>query len=171
MTRTITAVLLGCSVFGAFAQDIKEPEFPDVFYALISGGQLKTLEREEASARTNGSVFTSIKAGLELPGAASPVRLQSGLIELVVLSPDSLKTDPGSLYHVRKLQSKKKSREVLLGKVSAFGGAKTSDESLVAYTFSKYGKSSIKLTIAALPPGEYAVGRAHGRVLFCFGVD
>jgi hypothetical protein len=44
MNRTVAAaVLLGCSAFAASSQSVKEPEFPDVFYAL-SGGQLLKLE-------------------------------------------------------------------------------------------------------------------------------
>jgi len=170
MTRTVVGVLLGCSVFGAFAQDIKEPDFPDVFYALV-GGQLKALERQQGSQAASGNGITGIKARLEVPGATSPVRLEAGSVALIARSPDSLKTDPGALYHVRKLQRTKKSREFIASTVSAFGGAKTSEESLIAFDFSKYGESSIKLTIEKLPPGEYAVGRAGGRVLFCFGVD
>jgi hypothetical protein len=37
--------------------------------------------------------------------------------------------------------------------------------------FAKYGNSSFKMTTPALSPGEYALGRAYGPVMFCFGVD
>lgn len=37
--------------------------------------------------------------------------------------------------------------------------------------FSKYGDSSLKMKTAALPPGEYAVGKSYGQTVFCFGVD
>lgn len=169
MNRAVTAILFGCWLFAASAQDVKEPEFPDVFYAL-SGGQLLKLERQEATSRAKVGALMTAKAALEIPGEASPVRLKSGIVELVVRSPDSLKSDPGALYHIRKMESKKKSREVILGTASPFG-AKSSTQSVVAFDYSKYGESSIKLSVAALPPGEYAVGRQHGQVVFCFGVD
>ena len=84
------------STFAASAQSVKEPEFPDVFYAL-SGGQLLKLERQEATSNAKVSVLMTAKGALEIPGPSSPVRLRSGIVELVVRSPDSLKSDPGAL--------------------------------------------------------------------------
>jgi hypothetical protein len=166
MKRVLIAALLTSS---AVAQSVKEPEFADVFYAL-SDSKLVNLERQESGGRVRAGLM-SAKAGLEFAGANSPVRLQGGHpLEFVVRLPDSSRTDPASLYHVRRLQSKKKSREVVLGTASLFG-AKASAGSLIPMEFSKYGEASVKLTIASLAPGEYAVGRQNGRVVFCFGVD
>jgi hypothetical protein len=171
MKRTVTAVLLGClAVFSGLAQDIKEPEFPDVVYAL-DAGKLVQLERQEAGSQAGRAGLVGAKAAMEIPGPQSPVRLPSGhQLDFIVKSPASLESDPGSLYHFRKARSRKQSREIVLITASPFRAKKTT-ENLIPFAFSKYGTSSLRLTVGPLEPGEYAVGRQRGQVLFCFGVD
>jgi len=162
----------------AYGQEVKkatlfaqtEPEFGDVFYGL-DAGRLVTLERQKVSTHVRVSVL-SAKGALEFPGATSPIRFQSGhTLDFIVRSSDS-KSDPVALYHLRRLESKKKSREAELLHANLLGASTArSEQGLMPVEFSRYGESSLKMTAAPLAPGEYAVGRAHGETAFCFGVD
>jgi hypothetical protein len=73
------------------------------------------------------------------------------------------------------MSSKKKSREIVFssGHFSPFGGSMTTNlaQGSLPVTFTRYGGSSIKVTTAALPPGEYTLSRASALDVFCFGVD
>jgi hypothetical protein len=105
------------------------------------------------------------------------VRFKAGeLLTFVVRSPVPVSTvDPNTIYLLRRLGTKKKTRELITssGHVSPFGAStvRNPDEGAVPVTFSLYGDYSLKLETTALAPGEYALGRPNGWPLFCFGVD
>lgn len=42
---------------------------------------------------------------------------------------------------------------------------------LLPIEFTRYGKSSYKISAGKLLAGEYAIGQAYGQTVFCFGVD
>jgi hypothetical protein len=119
----------------------------------------------------------SMKASSEFPGAKSPVRFLSGQpLDFVARSPLAGSTvDPNALYVLRKLNSKKKNRELVImaGHASPVGASTKTDlaEGALPVTFARYGASSIRMTIGPLPSGEYAISRPYAQMVFCFGVD
>ena len=150
----------------------------DIFYRLDEG-KLVPLERQAAAfhGSAHGFVMMSMKTAAEFPGAKSPVRLTSGQhLEFIVRSLFSVSSvDPSTLYSLRKLDSKKTKRELVMmsGHASPLGASATSTpaEGVLPVEFSRYGASSLKMTTGQLAPGEYAVGRPYGPSVFCFGVD
>jgi hypothetical protein len=157
---------------------IPEPEMADIFYRL-DGDKLIPLERQAAAIHANahGFIVMSMKTASEFPGARSPVRFKSGgHLDLIVRSviPVSV-IDPNTIYCLRKLNPKKKTRELIImsGHAQPFGASTTTTpaEGVLPVEFSQYGSSSLKMTTGELPPGEYAVGHPYGPAVFCFGVD
>jgi hypothetical protein len=172
-------LLLGfCPISSVSQVAPSEPEFADVFFQL-EAGKLIPLERQTATiqGKASGFIVMSSKAASEFPGAKSPIRLHSGqALDFVVRSALAASTvDPATLYVLRKLDSKKKSRELIFmaGHFTPVGGsAKTNlAQGVLPVTFARYGASSIRMTSAPLPPGEYAVSQIYAQTVFCFGVD
>jgi hypothetical protein len=179
--RICSAAALLCAGAGWVAsgqESATEPEFADVFFRL-DAGKLIPLERQTAviQGKVSGFIVMSMKSASEFPGAKSPVRFTSGQpIDFVVRTPfASAAVDPNTLYVLRKLGMKKKSRELVMmsGHANPLGGSANSSlaEGVLPVQFAKYGTTSIKMTTAALPPGEYAVSRQYAQTVFCFGVD
>jgi hypothetical protein len=84
--------------------------------------------------------------------------------EFVARSPFAMSpVDPDAVYGLRKLESKKKSREpgVISGHAMPIPLGSTASARLMQDVLpgelSKYGASSIKMITAPLSPGEYAV--------------
>jgi hypothetical protein len=178
MCRFLLVILMCCGIAGFAEETVVEPEFADVFFRL-DGGKLAPLERETAviQGKTSGFIVMSAKAASEFPGARSPVRFHSDqTLEFIVRSPFAPSTvDPNTLYVLRKLKGRKKSRELVImaGKITPIGGSAKTDlaEVVLPVTFARYGASSIKITAGPLVPGEYALSRLYGHTVFCFGVD
>ena len=155
-----------------------EPEFADMFFRLADG-KLLPLERETATiqGKASGFIVMSTKAASEFPGAKSPIRFSSDQsLDFVVrslMAPATL--DPNTLYVLRKLNSKKKSRELVImnGHASPLGESAKTDlaQGALPVTFARYGDTSIRMTTGHLPPGEYALSRLYAQTVFCFGVD
>jgi hypothetical protein len=151
--RIMLVTLIFCACAGISQETVAEPEFDDVFYQL-NAGKLISLERETAAIRgkASGFVVMSTKAVSEFPGAKSPVRFPPDQpIDFLVRSPLATSTvDPNTLYVLRKLNPKKKSRELVImaGKVTPIGGSAKTDlaQSVLPVTFARYGASSIKIT-------------------------
>ena len=155
-----------------------EPEIADIFYRL-DGNKLISLERQAASIHgsAHGFIVMSMKTASEFPGAKSPVRFKREQhFELIVRSivPVSA-VDPNTIYCLRRLNPKKKTRELIImsGHAQPFGASATTTpaEGVLPVEFSRYGSSSLKMTTGELAPGEYAVGPLYGPAVFCFGVD
>jgi hypothetical protein len=178
MLRLLLVVLMCSGLAGVAQETVAEPEFADVFFRL-DAGKLAPLERETAviQGKASGFIVMSTKAASEFPGARSPVRFHSDQpLEFVVRSPfASSSVDPNTLYVLRKLKDKKKSRELVImaGKVTPIGGSTKTNlaEAVLPVTFARYGDTSIKITTGPLLPGEYALSRLYGQTVFCFGVD
>ncbi len=155
-----------------------EPEIADIFYRL-DGDKLAPLERQAAAfhSSAHGFIVMSMKTVSEFPGARSPIRFKRGEhLDLVVRSVIPVSAiDPNTVYCLRKLTSKKKTRELIMmsGHAHPFGGSATTGpaEGMLPVEISTYGSSSLKMTTGELAPGEYAVGHPYGPALFCFGVD
>jgi hypothetical protein len=155
-----------------------EPEMADIFYRL-DGGSLVPLERQAPATRSNAHGFfvMNISTVSEFAGARSPVRFKSGeRLDFVVRTVVPVfAVDPNTIYCLRKLDPKKKTRElaIMSGHFSPLGTSTTSTpaEGILPVEFSRYGSSSLKMTTGELTPGEYAVGHPHGPAAFCFGVD
>jgi hypothetical protein len=177
-TSIAIAVLISSLVVGAAQQPVPEPEFAEVFVALDSG-KLIPLERQTASVQGSGGGFmvASSKAAYVVAGNKSPVRFHSGqALDFVVRTAIASTTvDPSTLYVLRKMDSKKKNREIVFstGHFSPLGGSVNTNlaQGSLPVTFTKYGASSIKVTAGALSAGEYALSRASALDVFCFGVD
>jgi hypothetical protein len=176
--RSLLVILTLCPLLAVAQAGPSEPEFADVFFGL-DNGKLIQLERQTAAIQSHASGFIvmSMKASSEFPGAKSPVRFPSGQpLDFIVRSPFAGSTvDPNTLYVLRKLNGKKKSRELVImaGHASPVGASTKSDlaEGVLPLTFAHYGDSSIRITTGPLPPGEYAVSRLYAQTVFCFGVD
>jgi hypothetical protein len=147
-----------------------EPELEGVFFGL-NGANLVPLERQEVGNPVDAAGFLVVNVKRAVPGAASPVRFQSGELAFAVRSLSATgAADPSDLYHLRKLTPKKDKREATMSTVHASTSGTHSDGFPPA-RFSRYGASSYKVTFDALPPGEYALGRTGDYTVFCFGVD
>jgi hypothetical protein len=175
---TPLAIVTLCSLAGVAQETLSEPEFADVFFRL-DAGKLVPLERQTAAiqGKASGFIIMSTKAVSEFQGAKSPVRFSSEQsLDFVVRSPLASSTvDPSTLYVLRKLNSKKKSRELVImaGHVTPVGGSTKTNlaQGVLPVTFARYGASSIKMSTGPLPPGEYAASRLYAQTVFCFGVD
>jgi hypothetical protein len=158
--------------------NVSEPEFANVFYRL-EGGMHVALERETGTikGKSSGFIIMSMKGVLTFPGGKSPVRFRADEgLQFVVRSPFAGSAiDPTNLYHLRRLTAKKHDREAILssGHATPVGASVDTNlaASLLPLAFTRYGKSSYKISAGTLPSGEYAIGEAHGRTVFCFGVD
>jgi len=176
------AMLATCCLVAltSFAQTtVKEPEFADTFAALSTSGDLVSLEHETAKIRASGGGFmvASSKAAYEIPGEKSPVRFHSAPeLLFVVRSPlAQTDTDPATLYMLRRLDAKKKNREIAFstGHFTPLGGHETTNLNAgqIPLAFARYGASSYRITASNLAPGEYALSRVYGEDVYCFGVD
>lgn len=177
------AVLLLCLLIATcgapvVAQQPPEPDMADIFYRL-DNGSLVPLERQAAAIKggAHGFIVMSMKTASEFPGAKSPVRFNSGeKLDFIVRSVMPVSAiDPNTIFCLRKLKPKKKTRELVMmsGHASPLGASTTTTpaEGMLPVDFSKYGTSSLKMTTTGLAPGEYAAGHPYGPAVFCFGVD
>lgn len=157
---------------------VTEPEFADVFFQL-DAGKLVSLERQTVSiqGKASGFIVMSVKASWEIPGTNSPVRFHSDQpLVFVVRSPFAQSAvDPSTFYFLRKLNVKKKTREmvVMVGHASPGGATMNNDpaQDALPLSFARYGDSSLKMMTGPLPPGEYALSRPYAQIVFCFGID
>jgi hypothetical protein len=130
----LASLLLALGFLIAFrspAQDEKpvlEPEFSDVFFRL-DAGKLIPLERQTAvmHGQAHGFIVMSMKSASEFPLSKSPIRFAAGeALDFVVRSlPFTMSTvDPNTTYYLRMLNSKKKTRELVMmaGHVTPVGG-------------------------------------------------
>jgi hypothetical protein len=162
--------------FAGIAQETPtEPDFANVFFRL-DAGKLIPLERQTAfiQGKASGFIAMKMKALMVIPGTQSPVRFHSDQpINFVVRSPFTV--DPNMFYFLRKLDSKKKTREliVLVGHASPGSATINNDraQGALPVAFTRYGASSLEITSNPLPPGEYALNGPDAQILFCFGVD
>lgn len=178
--KTIGTLAICVMALVSFAQaSVKEPEFADTFAALSASGDLIALEHETATIHAGGGGFmiASSKAAYEISGQKSPVRFHQ-TPELVFIVRSALAqtdTNPSTLYVLRKLDPKKKMREIAFstGHFTPLGGHATTDLNAgqIPISFARYGASSYRITAANLAPGEYALSRAYGQDVYCFGVD
>lgn len=152
-----------------------EPDKAETFYG-IADGKLTPLEHQPVTIRSQVGGFIALKSKgtLEIQGSKSPVRFRAGQVLEFVIKP-SVGVDPMTAYHLRRLDSKKKIREVVIvsGHASPFSGSTTTNASqgVLPMESSQYGASSFKMAALNLPPGEYGIGRIGGQEAFCFGVD
>lgn len=137
----------------------------------VQGGRVAPLERKDATAKVKarGFIVGSASASLQIPGKSSPVRFAHDEPVAIVLN---LNSDPVDLFHLRRLTVERKSRSVIVSRagVSPVGAHSSTDASL-PLEFERTGPSAYRVNVGILAPGEYAIGRTGGRVLYCFGVD
>lgn len=186
MKRALTLSCLGLlTLLSASAQTatdaVAEPEFADVFMRLGDDGRLIPLERESGTGVVS-TVF-SVKFSTILPQSKSPVRFRASdsLDFIVRASAFSAfgSGDPGAVYGLRRLTSKKDHREFVSTAIGYGGllGAKMKEVAHLPLDFARYGEESIKITAGKLQPGEYSlarigpIGPLGNQTLFCFGVD
>ena len=170
-------LLMVLALSGLAQTAVPEPDIADIFYRL-EGDKLVALERQAASlqGKAHGFIIMTMKTTSEFPGAKSSIRFKSGHLDLIVRSAIPISAvDPNTIYCLRRLNPKKKTRELVMasGHVSPLGASTTATpgEGVLPVDFSRYGSSSLKMTTNELAPGEYAVGRPYGPAVFCFGVD
>ena len=176
--RQMALVMIALTLTCVAQTAVPEPEMADIFYRL-DGDKLIPLERQAAAIHGNahGFIVMSMKTASEFPGSKSPVRFKSGgHLDLIVRSViPTTAVDPNTLFVLRKLNSKKKTRELVImsGHAQPFGASTTMTpaEGVLPVEFSRYGSSSLKMTTGELAPGEYAVGHPYGPAVFCFGLD
>lgn len=179
MNKTGMLVICLTAVASLAQAPVKEPEFADTFAALSASSDLIPLEHQAAAIHAGGGGFmvASSKAAYEIPGEKSPVRFHRAP-ELVFIVRSSLArtdTDPATLYVLRKLDPKKKTREIAFstGHFTPFGGHATTNLNAgqIPISFARYGTSSYCITATNLAPGEYALSHMYGQDVYCFGVD
>jgi len=163
---------------GPSNQGVSEPEFEGVFFR-VAVGKLLPLERQmlAVKVKVSGAIIINTKATLDIPGETSPVRFRADEpLEFVVRSPLAASAaDPTAAYHLRRLDVAKGRREVpaIQGHASPLGASSKSTPTagLLPLEFAHYGVSSYKASTSGLSPGEYAIGQAGAKTVFCFGVD
>jgi hypothetical protein len=179
MKHVVAVVALLFVSLGLVAQaPVTEPEFNDVF-AGLDAGKLVPLERQTPTIQVKSSGFISVnvKTSSEIPGTRSTVRFQSGQpLDFVVRSMFAATpgVDPSTFYTLHRLDVKKKTRGLIITTAhgSVLGAtANTDPQAALPVTFSRYGASSLKVTVGALPRGEYALKSMYNQSVFCFGVD
>lgn len=167
MKTYMTVAVLLSAVIPAMPQNAApEPEFNDVFTALVEG-KLVPLERETATIHAGGGGFMVVgtKAAYEIPGNKSPVRFHTAqsLVFVVRTALASTSVDPSTFYVLRRLDSKKKTREavIMTGHFSPVGGSTKTNlmNGTLPVSFTHYGA------------GEYALSVSTGPSVFCFGID
>jgi hypothetical protein len=180
-------LIVGCCLLSAPAQaqtpdsqSLTEPEFSDVFFRLDTAGKLIPLERQTATiqGKASGFIVMNMKSLFEILGGQSPVRFHTGeTLDFVVRSfVVTTAVDPNTVYALHRLDKKKNKREmiVMTGHASPGGASMNTNpvQGVLHVEFSRYGKSSLKITAGALAPGEYALSpHAYAQTIFCFGVD
>ncbi len=178
--KTIATLVICLLALVSFAQTpVKEPEFADTFAALSPSGDLIPLEHATATIHAGGGGFmvASSKAAYEISGQKSPVRFHQApeLLFIVRSALAQTDTNPATLYVLRKLDPKKKTREIAFstGHFTPLGGHATTDLNAgqLPVSFARYGTSSYRISAANLAPGEYALSRVYGQDVYCFGVD
>jgi hypothetical protein len=163
------------------AQDAKpDPEYAGVFLAL-QAGKLVPLERQAATitGHVRAGGFGGAKVASEFKPAQSPVRFAAGqdVVFVVRRGPGQDTLDPDTLYVLRSLKAKGKSRELMISNVRGpflTGGSSSNlAEGVLPVSFEKYGEHSLAIRpVSPLPPGEYALSARFSMTdLFCFGVD
>jgi hypothetical protein len=163
------------------AESLPKPEFSNVFFRLMNGN-LIPLERQTATMHVHAGGFILYDAtGVgEIPGPRSSVRFQHvNKFELVVRCPAGLADeDPQTLYHLRVLRTKKRTREWVFLSADSVGAVHTSvkigSDSMVPTEWSKRPGNLLVMNAGSLPPGEYVVGKIQAgatAAVFCFGVD
>lgn len=177
--RLLLVGLMFCALVAVAQETVAEPEFADAFFRLDSG-KLVPLERQTAAiqGKASGFIVMSMKASWEIPGTKSSVRFRSDQpLDFVVRSPlVQSAVNPSTFYFLRKLNRKKKARELIVMNGHASPGSATINnnpgQDALPVTFARYGASSLKMTTEALPPGEYVLSGPYGQTsVFCFGVD
>lgn len=179
MKRTAIVVMFLVAMAAVAQAPVKEPEFADTFAGLSPSADLVPLEHQTATIRAGGGGFmvASSKAAYEIPGEKSSVRFHSApeLSFVVRSSFAQTDTNPATVYVLRKLEPKKKNREIVFssGRFTPFGGHATTNLNAgqIQLTFARYGASSYRISVSNLAPGEYALSRIYGQEVFCFGVD
>lgn len=171
-----------CSL-ASFSQNFPEPEF--IGEALLIRGDSTTNQLEKTLAtytvKANATMYIfgmgTVKARIEVPGAKSAVRTNSGDISLIVRANDNL-SDPMSIISVFKYNIKKGKRRAEIASAGTFTGTASGNLNAVGFTSKKYGESSYMITIPALAEGEYGiiVSNPNARdsksvVVSSFGVD
>ncbi len=167
-----------CSIAVVAQETQPEPEFADVFFRL-DAGKLVPLERETAAiqGKASGFIVMSMKAAWEIPGSKSQIRFRSDQpLDFVVRTAlASSVVDPSTMYLLRRLNGKKKTRElvVMVGHASPGSATMNNDptQGALPVSFARYGASSLKMTTGPLPPGEYVLSRPYAQTVFCFGID
>jgi hypothetical protein len=175
MKKLVVVAVIAATCLVAKSQQ-PEPEFSGVFYSL-DGQTLNQLEHQNAAIHGSGGGFivAGMKANYELDGAKSPVRYKSGeSLTFVVKTPLATSIDPSTIFILRKLESKKKTREIVFmkGHITPFGGGMKTNmtEGQLPLKFSAYA-DGVKITVDNPQPGEYAFSLYGAPNFYCFGVD
>ena len=134
----------------AVGQSAPEPDIADIFYRL-EGERLVQLERQGAATQTgaHGFIVMTMKSSAEFPGGKSPVRFKAGEpLTFIVRSAIPIGSiDPNTIYHLRRLVAKKKTRELVTmsGNANPFGVSTkiNGTTGLLPVEFSKYGDHSL----------------------------
>ena len=118
------------------------------------------------------SGFGGGKSVLIIPGARCQARFASNALPHFVVRLRSQRIDPHSVIQFFKVQSKSKSRELVVAKVGLLSGSAVMDNAAVPFNAKSYGESSVEFAPGvSLPIGEYVFSLLDSRDAFCFGVD
>jgi hypothetical protein len=180
VTRHVAASVFLLAAALPISAQTPEPEYSNVFMA-IQAGKLVPLERQTATitGHVRAGGFGGAKVASEFKPAQSPVRFAAGqdVVFVVRRGPGQDTLDPDTLYVLRSLKAKGKSRELMIsnmrGPFLTGGTSSNLAEGVLPVSFEKYGEHSLTIRpTAPLQPGEYALSPRYSMTdLFCFGVD
>ncbi|QQS32495.1 MAG: hypothetical protein IPM50_12675 [Acidobacteriota bacterium] len=181
---TVVLVILsvaesGLSIQAQSVVKVSEPEYVDIFYAIVDGRtDLVPLERQQLkyAAKSKPGLFSSaVSASYFVAEQRSPVRFETGTMVRFVVRVQSREQDPQILIKFFRFIDEPGMRLFQRQGVStSIGRAKnaTVEASLIPFSASKYGEKSFSATPSVeLEPGEYVLTTAGGKLLYCFGVD
>lgn len=150
--------------FISYAQaEVKEPDFIGESFILQSDNSPLKLEKEtvQIKTRAGASVYIvgigKVKSKIQIDGCCSNSRIGTkNDLNIVVRAVDN-ETDPLSIVHIFKFDSKRKKRLAELASAGTFSGGSNNNLEYVKFEGAKYGESSYNLSVSSIEPGEYGV--------------
>jgi hypothetical protein len=185
MKKILISILFTTIILNISAQiKAAEPDFIGETIVVKKDNSTQILEKKAVKIKTKAGaglyVFGvgKVKSKISIDGCCSSVRLKAGEpISLIVKAVDNL-TDPMAIIAVFKFDKTQKERKAELSSTGTFEGDSQNNFKMVAYTATKYGKSSYLLKIEIPVEGEFgiivknpnALNNAN-TIVACYGVD
>ncbi len=160
----------------SFGQAV-EPEFIYECGILNENSTLTICEKANAkiTAKASASMYLTgigkIKTRYQVPNSNSTVSINKSDTITIICKAMSNTMDPHQVIKIYSLESKKKYRQVQIGKIGTFTGSEIMGDNL-PFNVTKYGNTNTcyKITLINYPAGEYAISVLNPMVFNCFSI-